>query len=176
MKKIFFLQIMLIMSFVSTYAINEEEMLRGCYFVAEEYGNTEWENAPISVHFKDDGTCVYTDNRGTLECYAYIVSNNGNKLHLLAGRNFDGDLVPTAINLRLNGVGLLGHYSGFWVSLGAYDNPSKFSMMKKQEQTNEIRAIESQRESNGTEYNLQGIRSAKSIGVTILNGKKEIRK
>ena len=63
-------------------------------------GTTNW-YVPRVIWFREDGSAYYADDRGELECQGYILGNDGHTLHLMSGKNFDGEDVFTMINLSM---------------------------------------------------------------------------
>lgn len=174
MKK-FLSIIILTLLFTSNYvkAVDREGDIQGCYFVTIEHRGSSWTDAPISIYFQKDGTCEYTDHRGTLQCQCYIISSGEQRLHLIANHDFNGEQNLTIINLRFQGTRSIG-LEEYYLYLGEYDDLSKSVTMRKQNSQSRVNAIMESKCDDNVKYSLSGIQTESPTGVYIQSGKKKL--
>lgn len=131
---------------------------------------------PTSLWFKEDGTCVYTDFQGTLNCEGFVVSSTGQTLHLFSKNNFAGNTEFTMINLRLEKVGAVDDTYRTKLLLGSYDGKSWHSKFGKVVDNSAVRSITADPARGTKKYDLRGIATDSPKGVYIQDGKKAIGK
>lgn len=174
-----FLFIILICQTASAQTVMSESELFGYWEATSVTGNMV--NPPISVEFKEDGTCIYQDNRGVLACVAFIVSYP-NKLHLLSSRTFDGHTGFTIINLTVdfdnynsyNRKLILSPYSTTGISPSYYSN--MVTLERGAPEGSKVKEITDNKLPSNTIHKIDGIVTESPQGIYIQDGKKMLKK
>ena len=101
MKGLIFSTVMLFVCLKANAGFWTERNIFG-YWETEEVSGSDWD-IPSYIWFKEDGTCIYKDTRGTIDCCGYIISDDGATLHLFSRNDFNGWAQFTMVNLSLEG-------------------------------------------------------------------------
>jgi uncharacterized ubiquitin-like protein YukD len=174
-----FLFTILICQTASAQTVMSESELFGYWKAISVKGNMV--NPPISVEFKQDGTCIYKDNRGTLACEAFIVSYP-NKLHLLSSSNFDGYTHFTIINLTVDFDNYNNHdhklilspYSTTGISSSYYSD--MVTLERGAPEGSKVKEITDNKLPSNTIHKIDGIVTESPQGIYIQDGKKMLKK
>lgn len=127
---------------------------------------------PLRITFRDDGTCTYTDWRGTLECAGYIISDMSQTIHLFSGTNFNGNPVMTMVNMMLvPGIEWASDFS--YVTLKAFDGTSWWVKMERKVSPSGVRSAQAGQH-DGKKYDLRGVETKHPSGVYIQDGNKKV--
>lgn len=149
----------------------------GYWEAVETYGY--WD-APISVWFKKDGTCTYTNPSGSIECNGYIITDGGSSqiLHLISPRDFQGRSQFTMVNIKIGlGAPINGKYSLSFAPFGSPIQTTEYVIMEKKEEPSSVRAIDTDKTAtDSTKYNLNGMAVENPQGLYIQSGKKKMAK
>jgi len=174
MKKILLMAVMAVVCM--TVNAQKEQWLVDCYYEATEVYGEDWVQ-PVSIWFKSDGTCEYTNTKGHINCSGYVITDGGYgyKLHLFSGKDFDGNPEFTMVNLSI------GYYKDagdlFFAPFDTYDQLIQYAVMHKKDAPSGVRTANVEKTAtDSTKYNLNGMPVENPQGIYIQSGKKKVAK
>lgn len=170
MRKVLFI-LALVASAAAAQAQSNLSLMGRFVFSSVVFGDLSWDY-PMEITFRADGTCSYTDRRGTLECQGVIVSEDKDTIHLFAGRDFGGSLGLTMVNLRFGGI-MNTAQDGCRMRLGLYGDSSSYLVeLTRTDDGSSVRDV-TRAEEGGDMYGLDGVRTDTPSGVYIQDGVKK---
>ena len=174
MKRMIFLAAMA-MTCICVKAQIEEGSLIGYWTVAEGETPPSYYDVPTSIYFKKDGTCEYTDSRGTIQCNGFTLGHDGHYLHLFSGTNFQGNTEFTMINMRVYDAEPTGDYKAC-MYFYSYDRETWKVKMEYSPSPSSVRSVTADPARGTKRYDLRGVATDNPKGLYIQDGKKSICK
>lgn len=171
MKRMIFLAAMAMACIcVKAQTINESVLI-GYWQPADDEEIPPYYDVPTCIWFKDNGTCEYTTQEGTLYCEGFTLGHDGNYLHLFSRNNYAGNTEFTMINLRLGRANHPGDYK-VYLYFNSYDGKSWKIKMVNNISPSSVRSITADPARGTKKYDLQGVATDNPKGVYIQDGKK----